>query len=302
MNMHGVKNSHLRIPAHRSQTHRAKPAAEVNTHPYEGSALRTVSVKVDGWKKGPNDCLVSILRGQGYSETEIYARDAEGQSLIDRVARVNGLKDPNLVVPGRKLLIPTQRPRLKADTRKGAEVLRDLQQRPAPSRPSRPATAAEILKSPELSKAESLEVDLLTRGVKEGKFSEPEFQALNSTANQFTELRARYARSGFTPAQQRQLNQVQQQYGQMYQRFLADDKVNIRFSGENSSDPAARFRTQQNQQAAALYRGYQEKRLDDAELKNELLLQRGSASQFGLQAAPAEPKKPRPALRFHKHR
>lgn len=355
MKMHGVKNGHGRVahapfpqsspstPARPGASGSARDqiqlsSAEIN--PYEGIANKAVSVKVDGWKKGPNDCLEHILRNQGYSQQEIYQQNDQGLSLIERVAQVNGLKDPNLVATHSKLVVPTKKlqqtevgpqenspkPRLRPDTRKGAEVLMSLNRprtRPAdapprspstPGRnfvPARPAKGAELLMSRSkqaassspraeaelnqpkpaqspgpveapVGQAESLEVDMLLKGVQEGKFTRQEFQALNSTANQYNELRANYSKNGLTPKRGAQLAQVQQQYGQMYSRFLADDAAKIRFSGERDKSPAARFHQAQNQQAGQLYDLYRQQSLSQAQFKNGLMSQREAAGQRGL--------------------
>ncbi len=63
------------------------------------------AVKVDGWKKGKNDCLEHILVNQGYSVEDIYKKGPDGKSLLQNVADQNGMKDPNLLRPGQTLNI-----------------------------------------------------------------------------------------------------------------------------------------------------------------------------------------------------
>ena len=134
-----------------------------------------------------------------------------------------------------------------------------------------------------LREQESAEVGLLLQGVKDGKFTRPEFQALNATANQYTELRAQYARDGFKPEQVRELSQIQHQYGAMYQRFQADDKVKIRFQGGDRNDPQARFRAEQNEQGGRYYDQFRDQRIDEVAFRALLLEQRAKSSELGVQ-------------------
>ncbi|MGE0493947.1 MAG: LysM peptidoglycan-binding domain-containing protein [Vulcanimicrobiota bacterium] len=75
-------------------------------NPFASFAPSSSEVSVDGWKQGKNDSLEGILRNQGYSLSEIYKRDEDGKTLIDKVASANDLKNPNLIHPGQKLVVP----------------------------------------------------------------------------------------------------------------------------------------------------------------------------------------------------
>jgi LysM repeat protein len=66
------------------------------------------SVVVDKWGTGKNDCLESILKNQGYSTEEIYQKGADGKSLLDKVAAINKLRNPNLIHAGQELTIPSK--------------------------------------------------------------------------------------------------------------------------------------------------------------------------------------------------
>lgn len=138
---------------------------------------------------------------------------------------------------------------------------------------------AQPVSNEELQQKESAEVGLLLQGVKDQKFTRSEFQALNSTANQYTELRAQYAKDGFQPEQVRELSQVQQQYGQMYARFLADDKAKVSFAGGDAATPAARFRAQQNEEGGQYYDQFVGQQIDEATIKARLLDQRQASSR-----------------------
>ncbi|MEW6277029.1 MAG: LysM peptidoglycan-binding domain-containing protein [Candidatus Eremiobacterota bacterium] len=85
---------------------RVNLSAPVN--PYAGLARTTQTVRVDGWKQGPNGSVEQILINQGYSKDEIYQKDRTGKRLIERVAGANGLRDPNLVRAGQRLVVPVK--------------------------------------------------------------------------------------------------------------------------------------------------------------------------------------------------
>lgn len=75
-------------------------------NPFSSIAPSATSVSVEKWGSGRNDSLSSILQGQGYSAKEMFAKDEHGKSLIDKVAAQNDLRNPNLVQPGQRLVVP----------------------------------------------------------------------------------------------------------------------------------------------------------------------------------------------------
>ncbi|MBT9584888.1 hypothetical protein IV102_16205, partial [bacterium] len=108
-------------PAARPATAARADQVQLNNpvNPYEGFANETTRVSVDRWKKGPNDSIEHILLQQGYSAQDIYRRDSNGRTLIERVAQANGLKDPNLIRPGKKgLLVPVKGDKPKPEAAK----------------------------------------------------------------------------------------------------------------------------------------------------------------------------------------
>ncbi len=333
-------------PAAAPRTDRVQMNGDVN--PYEGFADDFTRVTVDRWRKGPNDSIERILRNQGYSSNDIYKKDKNGQSLIQRVAAANGLKDPNLIRPGQKgLMVPVkdkpeapkpvvEQPKPEAPKPAVEEPKHEAPQpvaeepkpvveepkteEPAaaqpkkrrgflwfgkkdkPEAPAQPANpTAPVAENPparpqqpvqppatgiqepgtdpaSIAAAEASEVNLLMKGVTDGKFNRNEFMALNATANQYTELRSQYGKDGFKPEQMVELSQVQAQYGAMYARFLADDKAKITFAGGDSPDPAARIRAQQNEQGGQFYDQFVNRQMDEATIKARLLAQRQAAS------------------------
>lgn len=354
-----VAGGNLRVsqPAARPAAPAAKAAATPradqvqvngNVNPYEGFSDEFAQVTVDRWRKGPNDSIEHILRNQGYNSNDIYRKDQNGQTLIQRVAAANGLKDPNLIRPGQRGLKvpvkakPAEAPKPVAEQPKPevakpepakpvveepqTEATKPVAEEPkveaptseetAPARPRRrfpwfrkrekpevppqnttppavtetPAVTATTPQAPatgtqepgtdpaSIAAAEASEVNLLMKGVTEGKFNRNEFMALNATANQYTELRSQYGKEGFKPEQMVELSQVQAQYGAMYARFLADDKAKITFAGGDSPDPAARLRAQRNEQGGQYYDQFINRQMDEATIKARLLAQRQASS------------------------
>jgi hypothetical protein len=78
-------------------------------NPYSGIAAGSTLVKVDAWGQGKNDCLEHILKNQGYSTAEIYAKGSDGKTLLQHVSAANKLKNPNLIHPGQSLVIPARK-------------------------------------------------------------------------------------------------------------------------------------------------------------------------------------------------
>ena len=52
------------------------------------------------------DSLSELLLQRGYSVREMYQKDDQGKTMIDRIADSNGLRNPNLIYPGQELNLP----------------------------------------------------------------------------------------------------------------------------------------------------------------------------------------------------
>jgi hypothetical protein len=75
-----------------------------------GQAVSTLSGESTGGcvtvKSG--DSLSQLLLERGYSLEEMFQKDEQGQTLIDRTAAANKLRNPNLIFPGQELNIPSK--------------------------------------------------------------------------------------------------------------------------------------------------------------------------------------------------
>ena len=49
------------------------------------------------------DTLSQLLAGRGYSASQLYGKDENGSSLLDRMAQANGLSDPDSIQAGQTL-------------------------------------------------------------------------------------------------------------------------------------------------------------------------------------------------------
>lgn len=118
-----------------SPTAQAEASAEVGEteeapNPYEGIADHTVSMSPEKWTSdrtpaegqvARNDHLEGMLRNQGFSLNEIYSKDGSGQSMMERVAEVNGLQNPDLINPEQSLTLPTRHAPAEASAEASAE-------------------------------------------------------------------------------------------------------------------------------------------------------------------------------------
>jgi hypothetical protein len=75
-----------------------------------GQAASTLSGDSDGGciKVKSGDSLSQLLLERGYSLKEMLQKDEQGQTLIDRTAAANNLRNPNLIFPGQELNLPAK--------------------------------------------------------------------------------------------------------------------------------------------------------------------------------------------------
>lgn len=98
------------VMVHPSDVHLYNLAPEEPEPGPYGPDLGVGTVTVEEWNAGTagtaDSSLETILRNRGFSLEEIYATNENGQTLIDEVAQVNGLEDPNLILTGQGLTVP----------------------------------------------------------------------------------------------------------------------------------------------------------------------------------------------------
>lgn len=273
-------------PAQANGNAHANPAANAN-----GNGNASAQVTVDRWGTGPNDSLERILVNQGYSLREIHRKDGDGRTMLDRVASDNNLPNANSLRAGAHLIVPSRRQEGQ-DQQQGRQDHPTPQPEPeAPPAPHHepeapPAPPAPQPETPPAPPAQdeneaTAEMGLLLNGAREQKFTRDEFQALNSAANRYEEMRAEYARDGFTNDELRDLGRFEQRYGDMYARFHEHDRSRISFQGGESADPRVQERARLLEESGRLYDGFLNGNISYEDAAGQLMAQRARSRQLG---------------------
>jgi LysM repeat protein len=103
-------------------------------------------VTVEKWGSGKNDCVWNALKGAGYSDDEI-----KNQGLVNQVAQLNNLKDPNLVHAGQELRLPR-----KGEGGQTAEAPQQQEAGQAETSQEAPAAANQGLQDQIMGRAKSI--------------------------------------------------------------------------------------------------------------------------------------------------
>jgi hypothetical protein len=122
---------------------------------------------------------------------------------------------------------------------------------------------------------------LILDGVREGRFTREEFKALNSVANRYEEMRADFARDGFSPQELVALGRHERAYGQMYARFYQHDRSQIEFTAEDAQDPKVSQRLRMTEEGGHIYDLYQSGQISHEEALEMLRRQRLQARELG---------------------
>lgn len=247
----------------------ARPAAPAPAGGNDAPAVNNVTV--DRYNRGPNDTLFNILRNQGFSRTEILNRDANGDSLLNRVARANNLNDPNTITAGSTLRVPNsnealaqmdippmaQRPAARPAAPGPAAPAAERPTAPAPSPVTPPARPAAPTPGPAPAPANgeqpTANMGLLLDGVRDGHFKRDEFQFLNSLSNRYDETRAQFSQGGFSDDELRSLGNFERNYGVQFARLYNRDDVVLRNATTNNNDPRTQVRVGHYNEAGVLW-------------------------------------------------
>lgn len=146
----------------KESTEAAQSDATTPENPYSDLADYSVSMKPEAWTsdRAPaegqvarNDHLEGMLRNQGFELGDIYAKGADGQTMIDRVAAENNLRDPNLISPDQELVLPSRHepaitdPNLNVDELNGKTVEQNVTASGEGARAEAGVEAAKIIDS-----------------------------------------------------------------------------------------------------------------------------------------------------------
>lgn len=271
-------------PPSAPQAEQPAPAPAPQEQPQEQrNPQETVRVRVDGWRQGPNDSIEGILMNQGYRRGEIYGRDAEGRTMVDRVLQSNGLENPRALQPGQELEVPTSgRPPRPRDPAPRVDRPAPEAPAPAPAEPEAPAPVEPPAEPPLPPDGEpTLEMGMLLDGVAQNRFTREEFQALNAYANRYAEARGDYSRRGFQNDELRELGTMEQRYGAMYARFWQHDRSHIGFRADNANDPAVQTRLRLTEEGGRIYDGLRNGTLSSEEAVTMMMRQRDLSRELG---------------------
>lgn len=288
----------LLVPVRPEEAAPQRPANGNGTAPSRpnanGNGNGTAQVTVDRWGTGPNDSLERILVNQGYSLREIHRKDGDGRTMLDRVAADNDLPNANSLREGAHLTVPSRRQQGQDQQGQGGqdhhepETPRPEPEAPHPQpeaprpEPEAPRPQPETPPTPPADDNEATaEMGLLLNGARDQKFNRDEFQALNSAANRYEEMRSEYARDGFTNDELRDLGRFEQRYGDMYARFYEHDRSRISFAGGESNDPRVQERARLLEESGHLYDGFVNGTISYEDAAGQLMAQRARARQLG---------------------
>ena len=196
-------------------------------------------ITADRWRQGPNDSLGAILTNQGFTREQIFREDGNGDSLLKKVARANGLKNPDSIQAGRAYDIPNSVealaqmniPEMQPQATPTPPVEATQPQQPTvqveplpPVSPTPPVETPPVTPTPGGENEVTANMGMLLDGVQSGKFSRSEFQYLNARSSRYSQLRARYAKDGYSNEELQQLGQYERRYGIEYARLANGDR------------------------------------------------------------------------------
>jgi LysM repeat protein len=269
-----------------------QPPANQETQPAEPSVNK---IKVDRWGQGPNSSLDAILKSQGFKEEDIYRQDANGDSLLKKIARANGLKSPDKIQAGQSLEIPNSKEALAQMT------IPDMPPPPVVQR-TEPERAPVNTQSPDNSTAPPAEtappvqeqrstsnadqdreitanMGMLLDGAKQGKFTRQEFQYLNARSSRYAQMRARYSNDGYTNEELTQLGQMEKRYGVEFARLSESDTVPLPEFPRTTSDPDLAIQIKHYHESGPLFDSYKNGTSNSEDALQVMVRQRTEARQ-----------------------
>lgn len=280
---------------------KAKPEAQGTDQSAPGPKTQTETqskpqvneVKVGKWGRDQNGSLFGILRSQGFTRKQILESDAQGNSLLNRVARANGLKDANTIREGASLKVPNSLEALEqmgGETttvkRPKVEKLETLTPKPAvklatPTLPKPELKTIEKEKPAAPNERVTANMGLLLDGIKDGKFKKDEFQYLNALSNRYEETRAQFSQGGFSNEELKTLGKFETNYGVTYSRLYNSDDVKLTNGTTASDNPKAQLRTRHYQEGGVLWEGVQNGQIDSEAAIETMIRQRAEARAQG---------------------
>lgn len=269
-----------------------KPELPEQTGETEKPEPAVNQVTADRWRQGDNDSLGAILKNQGFTDEEIYNQDADGDSLLKKVARANGLESPDKIQAGKTYEIPNSREALEQMD------IPDMPPEPEPPKPVVENERTEPNTDPVQQEEQEPEVrdeprpapqsdddnevtanmGMLLNGVKEGKFTRSEFQYLNARSGRYAQLRSRYAKEGYDNDELRELGSFEQRYGVEFARLANGDR-DLSQVMNNVTDPDLQLQVRQFNESGPLYDQYKNGTTTSEDALAKMVRQREQARQ-----------------------
>jgi LysM repeat protein len=298
-------------PASRSEQPAAETPVTRNEQPIQEAPVerteratepRVNQVQVDRWGQGPNSSLGAILKSQGFDHDQIFAQDANGDSLLKKVARANGLKSPDKIFAGSSLQVPNSMealgqmdiPEMPARLEPPAAVgtPTDRTEVEPPSQPPRIETprqpeAPRQTEAPRQPGNESSEptanMGMLLDGVKTGKFNREEFQYLNARSSRYVQMRARYSGDGYSNDELTSLGQMERRYGVEFARLSASDDVALPAFPQNTNNPDLVIQVKHYHESGPMYDSYSNGTMSSETAIQRMVRQRDEARRQEVQ-------------------
>ncbi len=265
-------------------------------------------VRVDGWRQGDNDSLGAILKNQGFSDSEIYRQDANGDSLLKKVARANGLSSPDRIRAGQSLDVPNSMealdqmnipemerpapsPQPNPEPAPNPQPNPQPNPDPAPNPQPNPEPAPTPTPDPNPNPAPNnndnrgeatANMGMLLDGVKDGKFKRDEFQYLNALSNRYEETRAEFSADGFNDDELRTLGAFERRYGTDFARLYNRDDIRLsNQTNTTSTDPSTQVRVRHYNEGGQIWDNYSNGSLGSEAAITAMMRQRAEARELG---------------------
>lgn len=245
----------------------------------EQNEARVNDVRVDRWGQGPNSSLGAILKNQGFDDRQIFREDANGDSLLKKVARANGLESPDRIMAGSTLRVPNSMEALgqmnvpDMPARNEAPATPPAREEAPPQRtetpppvrtetppPARtePPAQVEAPRRPETGgeSEPTANMGMLLDGIKDGKFTRQEYQYLNARSSRYAQMRARFAKDGYSNDELTQLGQMERRYGVEFARLAASDDVQLPEFPQNSTNTDLAIQIKHYHESGPIFDGY----------------------------------------------
>lgn len=256
------------------------PPTQTATQPEQDEA-RINDVRVDRWGQGPNSSLGAILKNQGFDDRQIFREDSNGDSLLKKVARANGLESPDRILAGSTLKVPNsmealgqmnvpemparaetpQTPPVRVETpTERTETTPPVRTEP-PARVEPPTRTETRPETPPVQETggesePTANMGMLLDGIKDGKFTRQEYQYLNARSSRYAQMRARFAHDGYSNDELTQLGQMERRYGVEFARLAASDDVRLPEFPQNSNNADLAIQIKHYHESGPIYDGY----------------------------------------------